>query len=1110
MPYALLTELIRTIKESFARFLAIVGIVALGCGFYAGLKMTSPDMQEAAHAFYTSQNLYDIRVISTLGLSQKEVDTLAQIKGVGSVMPSRTVDVMATFGSSQSAARVSSLISNQLNQPHIVEGRLPEGPNECVVSADPKKREGMTLGQQIELPDTSSGVHFHGGNYTVVGFVNAPVYPYVSNFGNTSLGNGIVQQYVYVSEQAFDSDDPYTEVYLTVQSAKQYTSGSSEYQAQVDKIVQAIQDMQPSLASMRLQELKEDAQKKIDDMRQKYEDAKIEAQSQLDDAQQKLVEADQQIAENSKKIEEGEKDYRAGSQRLAASQELAEQQFIQAESQIASSEVQISQGLAELNARETQYESGLAALTSAQTAFTQQKTQFENTRDTYISSLAVQGIVVHTLEEAQQQLQALGQPTSQVDALLATQAQLVATESQLISEEQTLSSARIQLDQRRAQLQAAQDQVTQTKVTLIQARNSSAEQLSTVQEKLAKSLTQLQEGQRALTVAREQSNEGRKSFEQKQTEVQEQLAEGQQQIDQAQKTVDSLSEPNIFVLDRTKEAGIAAYQADLERIGAIANVFPLMFFLVAALVSLTSMTRMVSEERTLIGMHKALGYSVVQISIKYLLYAGTASLLGAVIGVALLGQILPAVILSAYGSIYTIPNPGMPYSIHWDSALLAGFSGISITLIVTFIAVLSSLREEPSSLMLPKAPRAGTKILLEHVNFIWLRLSFSWKVTMRNLFRYKRRLIMTVVGIAGCTALILVAYGLQNSIWDVIDKQWPNLSHYDYIVGMKSDITAQETSEITHEFDTAGAEQRHVIKQENALLASATCSPSSETRTTLVTASFLQDVSAVFTLQNRLTGKPIDFSDDSVVITEKLAKILGVQVGDTVQIYEQDQIGNATGEAKELVISDISENYVGAFLYIGSHAWESLGERAQASCAWYARLPDNQQIRKEFSEKIIKQSGVSVVEDINEVIHTYKESLKVVNRVVIILIVAAALLAFIVLYNLTNINIEERIREIASLKVLGFTRHEVDAYVFREIALLVIFGALLGLVLGTYLAGFVIQTAEINFVMFGRTIHTESYFYAFGLTLVFSLLVYVAMRPKLKRIDMVESLKGVE
>ena len=1110
MPHALFTEITRTIKGSLARFLAIAGIVALGCGFFAGLKMASPDMQEAAHTFYENQHLYDLRVISTLGLSEKDVSALASVEGVEAVMPSRTVDIMATLTSSQSTARVSSFRPGELNQPIVVEGRLPQGPYECVMSADPKKRADISLDQQIELPDTSNGVHLKGGSYTVVGFVNAPTYPYVSNFGTTSLGNGIVQQFVYVTEDAFANDDPYTEAYLTVQGATRYKSGSSAYQSAVDSVAERITQMNPSLAALRLQELKDDAQAQLDEARQKLEQSRQEAADKLGDAQKKLDDAEAQISAQQQKLDDGQKQYDAGRQQLTASRYSAEQQFAQAEAQITASEAQIAQGTAELSAGEAQYQAGLAAFNAGQATFTQQKSAFEAGRDAFLAGLAAQGITASTLEEAQQQFSALGLPTSQVDTLLATQAQISAAEAELASQQQALAAAREELDQRTAQLHEAESQVAQARQDLSEARSAAADQLSAAQEKLAASLSRLNAGQTALQSAEAQTTEGRQSLEDQRAEVEKQLADGQAKIDEAQKKIDELKEPDVYVLDRTKEIGVAAYQADSERINDIANVFPLMFFLVAALVSLTSMTRMVSEERTLIGAHKALGYSTAQIAAKYLLYALSASLLGAVIGIACLSQVLPGVIVSAYGSIYTIPNGGAPYPIQLDSALLSGLSGIGITLLSTTAAVLSSLKEEPSSLMLPKAPKAGSKIFLERVEPLWSRLSFSWKVTIRNLVRYKRRLIMTLVGIAGCTALLLVAFGLRDSISDIIDNQWPAISHYDYIVGMTSDVSSEEANQINAELNQVGATNIHRITRENVLLESPTQKAGSLTRTTIMTSNSLQDLVGLATLRNRLSGQAIELREDSVVITEKLAKRLGVGVGDTIQVYAQDRIGNASGEPSTLTVTGVTENYVGSYLYLGPSAWHSLGIQDQAADGWYATLPEDWATRDAFGEKLINQTGVATVDDVNEAIRTYRESLAVVNRVVAILIVAAALLAFIVLYNLTNINIEERIREIASLKVLGFTRHEVDAYVFREIALLAVFGALFGLVLGTYLEGFVVQTAEIDLVMFGRAIHAPSYWFAFGLTLVFSLLVYVAMRPKLKNIDMVESLKSVE
>uniref|UniRef100_UPI0028E9A976 ABC transporter permease n=1 Tax=Lancefieldella rimae TaxID=1383 RepID=UPI0028E9A976 len=424
----------------------------------------------------------------------------------------------------------------------------------------------------------------------------------------------------------------------------------------------------------------------------------------------------------------------------------------------------------------------------------------------------------------------------------------------------------------------------------------------------------------------------------------------------------------------------------------------------------------------------------------------------------------------------------------------------------------------PSALMLPKAPKAGSRILLERITPLWKRLSFSWKVSARNLFRFKRRLFMTVIGIAGCTALLLVAFGVQNSINDVIDAQWPGLFHYDYIVGMKKEATTDDVHAVEERIIAAtqsasekvSSDDFTLVWRENILVSSDTLSK--EHAVSVIEMSPLETdrFKNAVVLRDRLSQKPLEFTDDSVVLSEKIAKKLNVHVGDRVTVYKQDRIGNVADAGKSLTVTGITENYAWHYMYVGKNVEKSLGPRENASYALLFSAPKDEAIRQQIGDELSENSQVASVSDINTTIKVYKESLEVVGKVVAILIISAALLAFIVLYNLTNINIEERIREIASLKVLGFTRREVDAYVFRETFLLTLGGSTLGLILGGCLEGFVVQTAEVDTVMFGRVIHPLSFVYAFGLTLLFSFFVYVAMRHKLAKIDMVESLKSVD
>ncbi|WP_058270150.1 ABC transporter permease [Olsenella massiliensis] len=544
----------------------------------------------------------------------------------------------------------------------------------------------------------------------------------------------------------------------------------------------------------------------------------------------------------------------------------------------------------------------------------------------------------------------------------------------------------------------------------------------------------------------------------------------------------------------------------------IADVFPLIFFLVAALVALTTMTRMVEDDRVQIGTYKALGYGKAAIASKYLIYAAAAAGLGAVVGILVLSQALPRVVTVAYSIIYAVPLMAFPLPVSLPVALMAGGLGVGVTLLATWAAAYSTLREAPATLMLPRAPKAGKRILLENVGPAWRRLSFSWKVTFRNLFRYKRRLLMTVIGISGCTALLLVGFGMRDSIWDIIDLQFGSIVHYDTTVGLTTDATELEVADVSDYLRSTGSVSDQVRVQQENMQAAGTGASTSATATTATTVVIPQDSAALpsaVSLRDRVRGSQVSFDDDAVVVSEKLAALHNVKVGDSIVLYDQDDVGNAVGDGHALTVTGIAENYVRNYVYVGREAWKGVSDVAPTFSTIWCNIPDAS-ARAGISSHLHDLGDVSTVIFSNEIIDQYRHMLTAVNMVVVVLIVSAASLAFIVLYNLTNINVDERVREIASLKVLGFTRREVYAYVFREIILLTLIGDAVGLALGVFLERFVITTAEVDYVMFGRTIHLPSFAFAFVLTLAFSGVVMLIMRHKLDRIDMVESLKSVE
>ena len=569
-------------------------------------------------------------------------------------------------------------------------------------------------------------------------------------------------------------------------------------------------------------------------------------------------------------------------------------------------------------------------------------------------------------------------------------------------------------------------------------------------------------------------------------------------IAQLRNQLDLLKQPQWYVLDRSANIGYVSYQGDSEKVDAIAAIFPVFFFLVAALVCLTTMTRMVEEERTQIGVMKALGYGKGAIAAKYLIYAGLASTAGSLLGLAVGFQLFPKAIFAAYQILYRIPDIQTPY--HLTYALVSSLSAILCTVLASLAACIATLRERPAALMLPKSPKAGKRILLERIGFLWKHMSFSQKVSARNLFRYKKRFWMTIVGIAGCTALLLTGFGLKNSISDIVDKQFRDIALYDmsgsFAQGAKIDDIAPvlEARGVTY---LAYYQKFTDISSDDFQKQAYLFIPDCEEET-------IARFEALYSLHTRRTGTPQPLSRRGVVITEKLAKELHVSAGDTIQISDgTERVG--------FLVTGIAENYIYHYVYMLPETYEAAFGGRPAPNYFAGRLSeDSGTARDTLSEELLRSGKITAVNDISDFRVTFDDAIGSLNIVVLVLIVCAALLAFIVLYNLTNINITERQREVATIKVLGFYDPEVSSYIFRESVVLTVIGILFGLVLGVILHAFVVSTAEVDMVMFGREIKAMSYVISAVLTLVFSILVDFAMHFRLKNISMVDSLKSAE
>lgn len=1177
MKSAFNTETLRSITHSLGRFLAIAAIVALGTGFYAGLRMTAPDMKLAADEYFDGTSLMDIRVLSTLGLTDDDIAALRHVEGVEAVMPARETDVMASIDGEQYATRVHSLPDaartsdtsdgvharsddpDYLNRPLLVRGSWPQKTGECVLSANLVENDAIAVGDTLTITEGVQDVDqtLVTRTYTVTGFVNAPYYATSSSMGETTLGSGSIQQYMYVPESDFSADLPYTEAYLTVRGAANERASSDAYQRLVDEVADRIKALAPEREQARVDQLKSDAQKELDEKRADYEGERADAQSQLDDAKRQLDDAAATIAASEQELADGQAAYDSGASELASRRASAQAQLDDAERQIAEGQAQLDaqrpqldDAAGQLQAARAQWQQGADALAAAWGDWQRQSDELDAgiTRAQAGGADAAAGVDriqkgIDALEEQIKQLdpdkdaQKIAELRAEQDALKAQQQdlraqmalvqatlddlvnvqkpKLEAARAELQGKQDALDSSKVELEQQqaayeggKAQFDASARKLDQARADLASSRSQADAQIAAAQQQLDDAAARLQDGRAQLEQGRADYDSGLAEYEQKKSDADAQLADAERRLDDAQKQIDDLERPEWLVMDRTANYGAASFEADADRVDSIAAVFPFIFFLVAALVALTTMTRMVEEERALIGTFKALGYRRTRIASKYLAYAAAASGIGSILGILALSQVLPAVIMKAYGIIYFVPELPLPLPVDPGFAGLAAGLGVGVTLFATWAAVAATLRERPAQLMLPRAPKAGKRIVLERIGPLWRHLSFSWKVTFRNLFRYKKRFVMTVIGIAGCTALLLTGLGLSNAINDIIDKQFGEITKYNAVVTLADDLSSEEQRRIDDLLDDGSLVTAHTLAMRQNMLAGG---PDEQgKRMELVVPEDPASFDRFVALNTRVGHHPVKLDDDGFVLTEKLAAELGVRAGDAVTLTEQDAIGNATGTSYEATVTGIVENYVYHYAYMGPALYEQLMGKAPDYRTVLAVTTSDPDLRVQFSNDLLAAGGVKTVAYNDETIDAYRDMMSSVNMIVVVLVTAAAALAFIVLYNLTNINITERMREIATLKVLGFTPREMNAYIFREIFLLAAIGCAVGLVLGVWMEGFVVVTAEVDQIMFGRAIHPTSFLLAFLLTMLFTVLVMLAMRGKLRRIDMVESLKSNE
>ena len=1064
----LLTDFIREVRHTYSRFLSILLLSALAVAFLVGLRATAPDMEYTADNYYDSHHLMDGYILSTMGLTQEDLQALAQADGVDQVEGAWSVDATAV----DSIVSMRSMPEN-LNLLNVVEGRLPQQADECVTEQMLLTALGLEIGDTLTVTlDEADQDSLTRTSYTIVGTVQSPLYVGTDR-GSTTLGSGSIDAFVYIPGENFDLD-VYTTAYFTGDGMEALNSYSQAYADQLSALVDSLDPLAQERASLRDEEVRSEAQKELDDARSELADA----QKELDDAKKKLDDARAEL-------DSGWADYESGLATLEQEIKDGQAKLNAARSQLEESQTRYEQG-------KVDYQEGLAQYQEGQTAYEENLAQLD----------AQQEEVAKGYEEYYDALKPFeGTPMydQMVEQLAPQKAKLDEAAAQIQAGYQQLAQVKTQLEESKAELDAAQAQLQDAAQQLDTGWAEYQSGQQTLDQEEARGRSQLAEAKAELDDGEAEYQKGLEEYEQAKADAQPELEQAQADIDQGQKDLDEMATCEWYVLGRDTNSGFVSYSQDAERVDNLSSIFPVIFFVVAALACLTTMTRMVEEQRTQIGSLKALGFSRLAISQKYIGYAFVASLVGGLIGLGVGATLIPAVIANAFQIMYAIP--GLDYKMQLPLFVLAVLAAVACTTGAALWACLSTLIDTPANLMRPRAPKAGKRVFLEYIKPIWRRLSFTWKVSMRNLFRYQKRFWMTVIGIGGCTALIVTGFGLHESIFDVLDKQFDEISLYDATVGLDEDLTEEQKQGIENYLDGEEAVADYMFTYQQMMDASTT---GTSYDVYLFAVDDVEEFGRFVDLRHRSDHSPVELDGSGVVIDEKLSELLGVSVGDTITLEGDQRV--------EAVVADITENYVYHYVYLTRDLYTQLyGEDYQNNVMLLAYQDGmGVDVSNQTSETLMKMDGVASYSYIATIRDSFEDSMDAINYAVVIIIVAAAALAFVVLYNLTNINITERRSELATLKVLGFYDGETTAYVLRENVFLTIFGVILGLVLGRFLHSWMVLTVEVDLVMFGRTAPPYAYVLAAALTALFSLIVNVAAHFRLKKIDMVESLKTVE
>lgn len=1088
----------REIRSSLGRYLAIFAIIALGAGLFVGLRLSRPDFLETYNNYTNKTNFYDFRLVSTLGLTDEDLSEVKKLDGVKLAEGAVGADFLFNTADEDNLIMMAQSIPENVNQIKLKAGRMPEKANECL--ADPDMYSKDDIGSTIKLSKDNSEQTFDTfayDEYTIVGLAYSVLYINMER-GSSTLGNGSVKGYIYIPMDGF-STDYYTDIYVCVDSEGYVYS--DEYEQSTRKYVDGLEKFMSERAVIRRDAIIDDAMSQLDDAKKQYEDGKTQYDAAKAEYDAGYAEYVQKKSDTEAQLEQARKEIENAERMMGDSSVIDQKQ------------AELDAAKAELDKGQAEYERGLKQFNAkaklAYGAVDEQIAYYENRIIDKQNDIAAQNAEIESLNAQLAEAQANGDSLkarliewkikTANDRISRDNADIERYNERLEVHRQKRAEVDAELEPYRKQLEDAKAQL-----------DAGYAQIESGQAELDAARKMISSGGAQLEAAKKQYEQGKAEAERGFAEAEKELASGKAQLDaakaeldkgaaeldSAEKQIKNINHADTYVLDRDTNAGYVCFESDTNVVQSVASVFPVFFFLVAALVCLTTMTRMIADQRTQIGIMKALGYSSGAIIGKYMFYSGSATVFGCIFGISAGSFAFPAVVWFGYGLIYNLS--GLTFTMDWPLAAGITAANLAVTLLVTWYCCANELKCAPAELIRPKAPEAGKRILLERIPVVWNDMSFMQKVSARNIMRYKKRIFMMLLGIGGCTALVLTALGLNDTIQNVVTRQYDDIILYDYEITMAYDMNEEE-QEIF--FRDAGDDIKDAVFLYRGL---AEVSGSDAIKSATLTVTDGKKLCKYIDLS--YDGEPVDYPGrGEAAINYNLARQLGgIEVGDEIKL--------TTSEKKELTVtvSALFDNYVDSFVFISPETCEEqLGEVPEYKSA-LVNAPDGADVNRcaeALTHDVDGVRGVTLSTDIKERMSSMLDGLLVVVAAIIL---CAGLLAFIVLYNLTNINISERIREIATLKVLGFYPNEAAHYVFRENLILTGAGAVFGLGLGVALHAFVMNAIKVDMMYFKPHISFLSFAVSIVITFVFAMIVNAIMRRRIDNIDMAGALKSIE